>query len=238
VAAELSCPQTVSSVLASIVSTTPKAWRSASSRGDLLDRFPEYAVASSSYSSRRRAEPSFLATRAERQRPKPWATRINTKFGQGSNRPIALLRAHHEAAAVFRYYEQRMSATCRASTTAEFVAKEFVAARDDETRSAGPEPVHGRRQGAHRGLRSTPTTSRSQLGPGDGAQDAGARQQDRLRAMRSYIAESTSIAERGGCSSMPPPATQDDDRPAHRPFRGGAWLHLMKYILARSNSDI
>jgi len=61
------------------------------------------------------------------------ATRINERFGQGSYRPIILLRSHHEPPTVFRYY--RAADVCYVSSLHDgmnLVAKEFVAARDDE----------------------------------------------------------------------------------------------------------
>jgi trehalose 6-phosphate synthase len=61
------------------------------------------------------------------------AREINAKWSSGSYRPIILLRAHHEPAAVFRYY--RAADLCYVSSLHDgmnLVAKEFVAARDDE----------------------------------------------------------------------------------------------------------
>jgi trehalose 6-phosphate synthase len=61
------------------------------------------------------------------------AERINRRFAAGAWRPIALLRAHHEAPAVFRYL--RAADLCYVSSLHDgmnLVAKEFVAARDDE----------------------------------------------------------------------------------------------------------
>jgi len=61
------------------------------------------------------------------------AARINAKFGSGDYRPIILLRAHHEPPTVFRYY--RAADFCYVSSLHDgmnLVAKEFVAARDDE----------------------------------------------------------------------------------------------------------
>jgi trehalose 6-phosphate synthase len=58
---------------------------------------------------------------------------INTRWADGSYRPIALLRAHHEPPTVFRYY--RAAELCYVSSLHDgmnLVAKEFVAARDDE----------------------------------------------------------------------------------------------------------
>jgi trehalose 6-phosphate synthase len=61
------------------------------------------------------------------------AAAINRKWGQGDYRPIVLLRAHHEPPTVFRYY--RAADLCYVSSLHDgmnLVAKEFVAARDDE----------------------------------------------------------------------------------------------------------
>jgi trehalose 6-phosphate synthase len=61
------------------------------------------------------------------------AERINQLYGSGSYRPIHLLCAHHEPPTVFRYY--RAADVCYVSSLHDgmnLVAKEFVAARDDE----------------------------------------------------------------------------------------------------------
>lgn len=61
------------------------------------------------------------------------AHRINERFSEGTYRPIVLLRAHHEPPTVFRYY--RAADVCYVSSLHDgmnLVAKEFVAARDDE----------------------------------------------------------------------------------------------------------
>ena len=58
---------------------------------------------------------------------------INKKWGQGNYRPIVLLRSHHEPVTVFRYF--RAAELCYVSSLHDgmnLVAKEFVAARDDE----------------------------------------------------------------------------------------------------------
>jgi trehalose 6-phosphate synthase len=58
---------------------------------------------------------------------------INRKWGDGEYRPIVLRRAHHEPAAVFRYF--RAADVCYVSSLHDgmnLVAKEFVAARDDD----------------------------------------------------------------------------------------------------------
>src|SRR5207249_8629996 len=61
------------------------------------------------------------------------AARINERFGHGSYRPIILMRAHHQPSTVFRYY--RAAHVCYVSSLHDgmnLVAKEFVAAREDE----------------------------------------------------------------------------------------------------------
>ena len=61
------------------------------------------------------------------------AARINERFGHGSYRPIILMRAHHQPSTVFRYY--RAADVCYVSSLHDgmnLVAKEFVAAREDE----------------------------------------------------------------------------------------------------------
>ena len=58
---------------------------------------------------------------------------INAKWSKGRYRPIILLREHHEPSTVFRYY--RAAEFCYVSSLHDgmnLVAKEFVAARDDE----------------------------------------------------------------------------------------------------------
>jgi trehalose 6-phosphate synthase len=61
------------------------------------------------------------------------AARINERFGKGSYQPIILHRAHHEPPTVFRYY--RAADLCYVSSLHDgmnLVAKEYVAAREDE----------------------------------------------------------------------------------------------------------
>ena len=61
------------------------------------------------------------------------AKRVNARFGSASYSPIILKRAHHEPPLVFRYY--RAADVCYVSSLDDgmnLVAKEFVAARDDE----------------------------------------------------------------------------------------------------------
>jgi trehalose 6-phosphate synthase len=67
------------------------------------------------------------------ERVEALAKRVNERFAKGTWRPIALLRAHHEPPAIFRYL--RAADVCYVSSIHDgmnLVAKEFVAARDDE----------------------------------------------------------------------------------------------------------
>jgi len=61
------------------------------------------------------------------------AERINKRFAKGKYQPIRLLRSHHEPPLVYRFY--RAADYCYVSSLHDgmnLVAKEFVAARDDE----------------------------------------------------------------------------------------------------------
>lgn len=99
----------------------------------MLERFPEFR---GRFSFLQVAAPS--RTKIERYRQlgdvvHQLAGRINERFGEGEYRPIILLASHHEPPAVFRYY--RAAHLCYVSSLHDgmnLVAKEFVAARDDQ----------------------------------------------------------------------------------------------------------
>ena len=77
--------------------------------------------------------------------------------------PIVLLRAHHEPPTVFRYY--RAADVCYVSSLHDgmnLVAKEFVAARDDEQGVLVLSTFHGRGARAERGA------DRESIRPGTG----------------------------------------------------------------------
>ena len=82
------------------------------------------------------AEPSrdcLPAYRAARLQLVDTADRVNARFATSSCRPIHLLEAHHEPADVYRFY--RAADLCYVGSLRDgmnLVAKEFVAARDDE----------------------------------------------------------------------------------------------------------
>lgn len=81
------------------------------------------------------AEPSrncLPAYRELRSRLLETADRVNCRFGSGSYRPIVLLEAHHEPTDVYRFL--RAADLCYVGSLHDgmnLVAKEFVAARDD-----------------------------------------------------------------------------------------------------------
>ncbi|MEO8449468.1 MAG: trehalose-6-phosphate synthase [Gemmatimonadota bacterium] len=119
------------------------------------------------------------------------ANRINERFGRGAYQPIVLLRAHHEPPTVFRYY--RAANLCYVSSLHDgmnLVAKEFVAARDDERGVL----ILSQFTGAAREL-----TEALIVNPYDLDEAAAAlatalamspdEQADRMRAMRAFISE-------------------------------------------------
>lgn len=99
----------------------------------LLERYPEFR---GRFTFAQLAAPSRTKIphyRDLNERIEALAERINHKWAKGSYKPIALLRTHHEPATVFRYY--RAAELCYVSSLHDgmnLVAKEFVAAHDDE----------------------------------------------------------------------------------------------------------
>jgi trehalose 6-phosphate synthase len=119
------------------------------------------------------------------------AARINERFGAGTYRPVRLFRAHHEPPTVFRYY--RAADVCYVSSLHDgmnLVAKEFVAARDDEKGVL----VLSEFTGAARELTEALIVNPYDL---DAASSALARaagmsveeQRERMRSMRAFVAE-------------------------------------------------
>jgi trehalose 6-phosphate synthase len=117
--------------------------------------------------------------------------RINDRFASGTYRPIVLLRAHHEPPTIFRFL--RAADVCYVSSLDDgmnLVAKEFVAARDDERGVL----VLSRFTGAAREL-----TEALVVNPYDLEQASAAlatalamppqQQAERMRAMRSLVSE-------------------------------------------------
>ena len=99
----------------------------------LLERFPAYI---GRFTFVQLAAPSRTLIENYRlldQTVETTAARINARFGREGYKPIHLLRTHHEPPTVFRFY--RAADLCYVSSLHDgmnLVAKEFVAARDDE----------------------------------------------------------------------------------------------------------
>jgi trehalose 6-phosphate synthase len=119
------------------------------------------------------------------------AARVNERFGTPGYRPIILVRKHHEQHDVFRYY--RAADLCYVSSLHDgmnLVAKEFVAARDDERGVL----VLSHFTGAARELPEALIVNPYDLEEASAALRAAlmmseAEQRSRMRAMRSLISE-------------------------------------------------
>jgi trehalose 6-phosphate synthase len=99
----------------------------------LLERFPYLR---GKFTFVQLAAPSRTEIERYRQlgvRVEEIAARVNARFGHRSYQPVRILKAHHEPPTVFRYY--RAADVCYVSSLHDgmnLVAKEFVAARDDD----------------------------------------------------------------------------------------------------------
>jgi trehalose 6-phosphate synthase len=119
------------------------------------------------------------------------AARIQERFGRGNYRPIILLRAHHDPPTVFRYY--RAAGLCYVSSLHDgmnLVAKEFVAARDDERGVL----VLSHFAGASRELTEALIVNPYDLDEAAAALDAALQmpadqQRQRMRALRTLVAD-------------------------------------------------
>jgi trehalose-6-phosphate synthase len=157
----------------------------------LLERFPSLR---GRFTFVQLAAPSRTEIERYRQlgaRVEEVAARINDRFGGGRYLPIRLRKAHHEPPAVFRYY--RAADVCYVSSLHDgmnLVAKEFVAAREDERGVL----VLSEFTGAARELTEALVVNPYDL---DAAGAALARavsmsieeQRERMRAMRAFVAE-------------------------------------------------
>jgi trehalose 6-phosphate synthase len=119
------------------------------------------------------------------------AARVNARFGSGNYRPVLLQRQHHEPPRVFRYL--RAADVCYLSSLHDgmnLVAKEFVAARDDERGVL----VLSQFTGAARELTEALIVNPYDLDEASSALAAAlvmppAEQADRMRALRTLVAE-------------------------------------------------
>jgi trehalose 6-phosphate synthase len=125
------------------------------------------------------------------ERVEALAARINGRFAQGTYRPVVLLRAHHEPPAVFRTL--RAADVCYVSSLHDgmnLVAKEFVAAGDDERGVL----VLSRFTGAARELTGALLVNPYDLEEASAALATAlsmspAEQTDRMRALRAHVGE-------------------------------------------------
>jgi trehalose 6-phosphate synthase len=119
------------------------------------------------------------------------AARVNARFASGAYRPIVLLRAHHEPPEIFRFY--RAADAVYVSSLQDgmnLVAKEFVAARDDERGVL----VLSRFTGAARELTEALLVNPYDLDEASAALAAAlamspTEQAERMRAMRELVSE-------------------------------------------------
>jgi trehalose 6-phosphate synthase len=119
------------------------------------------------------------------------AARINEKWASGDYRPIVLLRSHYEPPTVFRYY--RAAELCYVSSLHDgmnLVAKEFVAAREDEQGVL----VLSQFTGAARDLTEALIVNPYDLREASDALAAALRmpiaeQRERMRSMRRHVSE-------------------------------------------------
>jgi trehalose 6-phosphate synthase len=157
----------------------------------LLERCPEYR---GRFTFVQLAAPSRTVIERYRQLNEDVdrvAARINERFGAGSYRPIVLLRSHHEPPQVFRYY--RAADLCYVSSLHDgmnLVAKEFVAARDDEDGVL----VLSQFTGAARELTEALIVNPYDLEEASSAlavalQMSRDERRDRMRSMRSFVSE-------------------------------------------------
>jgi len=157
----------------------------------LLDRFPRLR---GRFTFAQLAAPSrtlIAPYRELNERVDALAGRINARFATGDWRPIALLRSHHEPPAVFRYL--RAADLCYVSSLHDgmnLVAKEFIAARDDERGVL----VLSRFTGAARELTEALLVNPYDLEQASSALATAlamspAEQAERLRALRAHVSE-------------------------------------------------
>jgi trehalose 6-phosphate synthase len=157
----------------------------------LLERFPELR---GRFTFVQLAAPSRTLIDRYRElndRVERVAAQVNDRLGTDSYRPIVLLRAHHEPSTVYRYY--RAADLCYVSSLHDgmnLVAKEFVAARDDERGVL----ILSYFAGAARELTEALIVNPYDLEEASSALAAALtmpadQQQARMRAMRTFVAE-------------------------------------------------
>lgn len=157
----------------------------------LLERFPTFR---GRFTFLQIAAPSRTAIEGYRQlneRVERIANRINSRFGSEGYQPIVLRRSHHQPDQVFQYY--RAADVCYVSSLHDgmnLVAKEFVAAREDEAGVL----VLSQFTGAARELTEALIVNPYDFDEASSALAAALgmsreEQADRMRSMRTFLAE-------------------------------------------------
>ncbi len=157
----------------------------------LLTRYPEYRQRFTFVQLAAPSRTKIPRYKELNDRVEALASQINQKWATGSYRPIVLLRSHHEPGEVFRYY--RAAELCYVSSLHDgmnLVAKEFVAARDDEKGVL----VLSQFTGAARDLTEALIVNPYDLRQASDALAAGLRmsddeQRERMRSMRRLVSE-------------------------------------------------
>jgi trehalose 6-phosphate synthase len=119
------------------------------------------------------------------------AARVNERFAKDGYRPVVFLRGHHEPPKIFRYY--RAAHLCYVSSLHDgmnLVAKEFVAAREDESGVLVLSHFTGAARELPEALVVNPYDIEEAASALASALSMPAEEQRaRMRAMRSYVAE-------------------------------------------------
>src|SRR5690606_28544032 len=157
----------------------------------MLERFPEYRGRFTFVQLAAPSRSSIPEYRAIAERVDAVVERVNRRFGDGTYRPLVLRRAHHEPPTVFRFF--KAADLCYVSSLHDgmnLVAKEFVAARDDERGVL----VLSSFTGAARDLTEALIVNPYDLHEASDALAAALKmpmdeQQDRMRSMRRIVAE-------------------------------------------------
>ena len=152
-------------------------------RAELRGRFTFVQLAAPS-----RTHPAVPAARRERR---GGGRAREPALLHGGYRPIIVLRAHHEPPRVFRFY--RAADVCYVSSLHDgmnLVAKEFVAARDDERGVLVLSDFAGAARELTEAVIVNPyDLEQASRALGAALTDASQEQGDRMRAMRAFVAE-------------------------------------------------
>ena len=157
----------------------------------LLETHPEYRGVFTFVQAAAPSRETITEYKAIGDRVEAVTERVNKRFGDGSYRPIILRRQHHEPPDVFRFF--KAADLCYVSSLHDgmnLVAKEFVAARDDERGVL----VLSSFTGASRELAESLIVNPYDLDEAAEAMAAAlvmpaAEQRVRMHAMRAFIAE-------------------------------------------------